>query len=97
VEITLDRVKITHTRAHSALQHATSDEQTIKRVAVPFHPPITNKLQAVFKKHQIKTRGKLGDHLGNPQDQVETLQKSDIYQIVCLGCSGQSRRSITTR
>jgi hypothetical protein len=26
-----------------------SDEQTIKRVAVPYHPPITNKFQAVFK------------------------------------------------
>jgi hypothetical protein len=82
-----------------------SDEQTIKRVAVPFHPPITNKLQGVFKKHQIKmvhsTRGKLGELLGNPKDQVETLQKSGIYKIDCLGCSasyiGQSRRSITTR
>jgi hypothetical protein len=80
-----------------------SDEQTIKRVAVSFHPLITNKLQAAFKKHQIKmfhsTRGKLGE--GNPKDQVETLQKSGIYQIDCLGCSasyiGQSRRSITTR
>jgi hypothetical protein len=82
-----------------------SDEQTIKRVVVPFYPPITNKLQAVFKKHQIKmvrsTRGKLGELLGNPKDQLETLQKSGIYQIDCLGCSasyiGQSRRSITTR
>jgi hypothetical protein len=82
-----------------------SDEQTIKRVAVPFHPPITNKLQALFKKHQIKmvhsTRGKLGELLGNPKDQVETLQKSGIYQIDYLGCSAsyvrQSRRKITTR
>jgi hypothetical protein len=82
-----------------------SDEQTIKRIAVPFHPPITNKLQTVFKKHQIKmvhsTRGKLGELLGNPKYQVETLQKSGIFQINCLGCSasyiGQSRRSITTR
>jgi hypothetical protein len=31
-----------------------SDEPTIKIVAIPFHPPITNQLQAVFKKHQIK-------------------------------------------
>jgi hypothetical protein len=58
-----------------------SDEQTINKVVVPFHPPIANKLQAIFKKHQIKmvhsTRGKLGEHLGNPKDQVdETLQKS---------------------
>jgi hypothetical protein len=82
-----------------------SDEQTIKRVAIPFHPPITNKLQSVFKKHRIKmvhsTRGKLGELLGNPKDQIETLQKSGIYQIDCLGCSSsyirQSRRSITTR
>jgi hypothetical protein len=82
-----------------------SDELTIKRVAAPFHPPITNKLKAVFKKHQIKmvhsTRGKLGELLGIPKDQVETLQKSGIYQIDCLECSasyiGQSRRSITTR
>jgi hypothetical protein len=47
------------------------------------------------------TRGKLGELLGNPKDQVDTLQKSGIYQIDCLGCSasyiGQSRRSITTR
>jgi hypothetical protein len=47
------------------------------------------------------TRGKLGELLVNPKDQVETLQKSGIYQIDCLGCSasyiGQSRRSITTR
>jgi hypothetical protein len=54
-----------------------SHEQTIKRVAFPFHPPITNKLQDVFKKHQLKmvhsTRGKLGEILGNPKDQVETL------------------------
>jgi hypothetical protein len=81
------------------------DKQTIKRVAVPFHPRITNKLQAVFTKHQIKmvhsTRCKLGELLGNPKDQVETLQKSGIYQIDCLGCSasyiGQSRRSIIAR
>jgi hypothetical protein len=47
------------------------------------------------------TRGKLGELIGNPKDQAETLQKSNIYQIDCLGCSpsyiGQSRRSITTR
>jgi hypothetical protein len=39
--------------------------------------------------------------LGNPKVQVETLQKSGIYQIDSLGCSasyiGQSRRSIKTR
>jgi hypothetical protein len=71
----------------------------------PNVPAFTNKLQAVFKKHQIKmvhsTRGNLGEILGNPKDQVKTLQKSGIYQIDCLGCSasyiGQSRRSITTR
>jgi hypothetical protein len=44
-----------------------SDEHTIKRVAVPFHPQITDKLQAVFKKHQIKivhsTRSKLANFL----------------------------------
>jgi hypothetical protein len=44
---------------------------------------------------------KLGELLGNPKDQVETLQKSGIGQIDCLGCSasyiGQSRRSMTTR
>jgi hypothetical protein len=65
-----------------------SIQQTIKRVAVPFHPPITNKLQAVFKIHQIKmvhsTRGKLGELLGNPKDQVEPLQKSGIYWDVLL-------------
>jgi hypothetical protein len=47
------------------------------------------------------TRGKLCELLGNPKDQVETLQKTGIYQIDCLGCFasyiGQSRRSITTR
>jgi predicted acetyltransferase len=36
-----------------------SDEQTIKRVTVPFHPPNSNKLQADFKKDH-STRGKLG-------------------------------------
>jgi hypothetical protein len=47
------------------------------------------------------TRCKLGEFLGNPKDQVETLLKSGISQIDCLGCSAsyivQSRRSITTR
>jgi hypothetical protein len=42
------------------------------------------------------TRGKPGELLGNSKDQVETLQKSGIYQIDCLECSasyiGHSRR-----
>jgi hypothetical protein len=43
---------------------------------------------SVFKIHQIKmvhsTRGKLGELLGNPKDQVEPLQKSGIYWDVLL-------------
>jgi hypothetical protein len=51
-----------------------SDEQTIKRVA------------ASRKNGPFNQRQTLGT-LGNPKDQVETLQKSGIYQIDCLGCS----------
>jgi hypothetical protein len=57
-----------------------SDEQTITRVAVPFHSPITNKLQTVFKNHQIKmvhsTRGKLSELLGISKDQSRDTLKN---------------------
>jgi hypothetical protein len=51
-----------------------SDEQTIKRIA------------ASRKNGPFNHRQTLGI-LGNLKDQIETPQKSDIYQIDCLGCS----------
>jgi hypothetical protein len=50
----------------------------------------TNKLQSIFRNHQIdlvySNNGKLKDSLGNPKDKTKMLQKSGIYQVEREGC-----------
>jgi hypothetical protein len=79
--------------------------ETKKRAAITFFPGITNKLQGIFKRHNIdlvySNRGKLSDVLGNPKDKCHPLEKSGIYQIACKGCEakyiGQTKRCTLTR
>jgi hypothetical protein len=81
------------------------DDASTKRHAITFYPAITNKLQRIFRNHQIdlvySNKGKLKDSLGNPKDKTEMLQKSGIYQVECKGCDsvyiGQTKRSLKTR
>jgi hypothetical protein len=72
--------------------------------ATMFYPAITNKLQSIFRNHQIdlvySNKGKLKDSIGNTKDKTEMLQKSGIYQVECEGCDsvyfGQTKRSLKT-
>jgi CRISPR/Cas system CSM-associated protein Csm3 (group 7 of RAMP superfamily) len=72
-----------------------------------FSPAITNKLQRIFRNHQIdlvfhySNKDKLKDSLRNPKDKTEMLEKSGIYQMECAGCGfvyfGQTKRSLKPR
>jgi predicted GIY-YIG superfamily endonuclease len=81
------------------------DDAPTKRHAITFYPAITNKLQRIFRNHQIdlvySNEGKFKDSLRNPEDKTEMLQKSEIYQVKCERCDsvyiGQTKRSIKTR
>jgi hypothetical protein len=63
------------------------DDAPTKRHAITFYQAITNKLQRIFRNHQIdlvySNKGKLKDNLGNPVDKTKMLQKSGIYQVKC--------------
>jgi hypothetical protein len=75
------------------------DDAPTKKLAITFHPAITNKLQRIFWIHQIdlvySNSGKLKDSLLNPKEKTDMLQKSGIYQVECEGC--QTKRSLNTR
>jgi hypothetical protein len=64
------------------------DDALTKRHAITFYPAITNKLQRIFRNHQIDLK-------------TEMLQKSGIYQVECEGCDSvyidQTKRSLKTR
>jgi hypothetical protein len=66
------------------------DDAPTNRNAITFYPAITNKLQKIFRNHQIdlvySEKGKLKDSLGNLKNKTEMLQKSEIYQVECEGC-----------
>jgi hypothetical protein len=70
--------------------------ETKKRAAITFVPGITNKLQGIFKRHNIdlvySNRCKLSDVLRNPQNKCHPLEKSGVYQIACKGCQASSRQ-----
>jgi hypothetical protein len=78
----VDRIYEKHDKKHklrqlTTLTPHTSDEH-LRRAAITFYPRITNKLQNIFKKHNIKivysNKGKLCDFLGNPKDKPESLE-----------------------
>jgi hypothetical protein len=79
--------------------------ETKKSAAITFFPGITNKLQGVFKRHNIdlvySNRGKLSDVLGNPKDKCHPLVESGVYQITCKGCEkkyiGQTKKCTLSR
>jgi hypothetical protein len=58
------------------------DDAPTKRHAITFYPAITNKLQRIFRNHQIdlmySNKGELKDGLGNPKDKTEMLHKTRI-------------------
>jgi hypothetical protein len=74
--------------------------ETKKRAAITFFPGITNKLQGIFKRHNIDLVFSIGV-LGKPNDKYHPLQKSGVYQITCKGCEakyiGQTNRCTLTR
>jgi hypothetical protein len=77
------------------------DDAPTKRHAIMSYPAITNKLQTIFRNHQIclvySNKGNLKDSLGNHKAKTEMLQKSGIYQVECEGCDsvyiGQTKLS----
>jgi hypothetical protein len=81
------------------------DDAPTKRHAITFYPASTNRLQRIFRNHQIdlvySNKGKLKDSLENPKDKTEMLQKTRIYQVESEGCDcvyiGQTQRSLKTR
>jgi hypothetical protein len=66
------------------------DDAPTKRHAITFYLAITNKLQRIFRNHQIdlvySNKCKLKDSQGNPKDKTEMLQKSGIYEVECEVC-----------
>jgi hypothetical protein len=69
------------------------------------HPPLTDKIQKIAKKHSFHSyytsKGTLGDHLINLKDKRENRSKTGIYEIECKTCKkkyrGQSKRRVFTR
>jgi hypothetical protein len=59
--------------------------ETKKRAAITFFPSITNKLQGIFKRHNIdlvySIRSKLSDVLGNPKNKCHPLEKSGVTKL----------------
>jgi Reverse transcriptase (RNA-dependent DNA polymerase) len=92
-------------RTLTTLTPTSRNDTPNKRHAITFYPTITNKLQRIFRNHQIdlvySNKGKLKDILGNPKDKHETTEKSGIYQVNCTGCDyvyiGQTKRCLKTR
>jgi hypothetical protein len=80
------------------------DDAPTKRHAITFYPAIMNKLQRIFRNHQIdlvySNKGKLKASLGNPKDKTKILQNSGIYQVKCEGCNfvyiGHTKHSLKT-
>jgi len=75
-------------------------------ICLPFYPQITNKIQKVLRKKNLKivykNPGKLSDLLGNPKDKVKDFKlKSGIYKMECLECGipyiGQTKRNLKIR
>jgi hypothetical protein len=71
--------------------------ETKKRAAITVFRGITNKLQGIFKRHNIdlvyfNIRGKLFNVLvlGNPKNKYHPLEKSGVYQITCKGCEAKN-------
>jgi hypothetical protein len=91
-------------RQLTTLKPLSADEK-MRRAAISFYPPITNKLQGIFRKNKIdlvfSNKGKLKDILGNPKDKIDPLDKSGIYQVNCDGCDaiyvGQTKRKVAVR
>jgi IS1 family transposase len=56
------------------------DDASTKKHTITFYPAIMNKLPRIFRNHQIdlvySNKGTLKDHLGNPKNKTEMLQKS---------------------
>jgi hypothetical protein len=80
------------------------DDAPTKRHGITFYPAITNKLQRIFRNHQIdlvySNKGKLKNSLGNSKDKTDMLQKSGIYQVECERCDSvlvRTKRSLKTR
>jgi hypothetical protein len=80
----------------------------VKRISVPYYPIITNKLNNVLQRNNIKLVTSSNDfktknNFISTKDQRTSLQKSGIYEVKCgtSNCEykyiGQSRRSIKTR
>jgi hypothetical protein len=69
------------------------------------HPPLTDKIQKIAKKHSFHSyytsKDTLGDHLINLKDKREKRSKTGIYEIECKTCKkkyrGQSKRRVFTR
>jgi 2,3-bisphosphoglycerate-independent phosphoglycerate mutase len=60
------------------------DDAPTKRHAITFYPAITNKLQKIFRNHQIdlvySNKGKLKYNLGNPKDKTEMPQYPEFIK-----------------
>jgi hypothetical protein len=54
------------------------DDAPAKRQAITFYPTITNKLQRIFRNHQVdlvySNKGKLKDSLENPKQDAAKIQ-----------------------
>jgi hypothetical protein len=81
------------------------EKEDIKRIRLPFYPPITNKISAIFRKYDIQAvlcnDNKIKNLLGNTKDKDKPEDCSGIYKINCQNCRGvyigQTRRNIKTR
>jgi hypothetical protein len=80
-------------------------ENDKKYFEMTYYPEITEKMEKIFNKHDLKpaynSNGKLGDLLGNTKDKIEKDDRSGIYEVGCQDCPakyiGQTRRKIKVR
>lgn len=82
------------------------NDREFKYISMPFHPPLTHKLDNELKKFGYKVayqnEGKLAALLGSTKDKItDDGEKSGIYQIQCANCDvkyiGQTKRKMKTR
>ena len=86
-------------------QNSQTQTQIKTYLPLPYFPVITNKLEKVFKMHNINIaydgNGKLRDWFETTKTKQNKEEKSGVYQLTCASCNkfyiGQTKRQLRDR
>jgi hypothetical protein len=108
---TIEKIEMKHKRKLENAKLTTlaredkKNDPSSRLMMLNFHPPFTDAISKVAKKHGInavyKSSGTLSDILVNLKDKRKNEMKSGIYEIGCVDCDstyiGQSKRRVQER